>query len=107
MAGFLKALGLESKPEYIEKIPETLCEDDFHLHDVSIYQRMATCVESQLAKVRSHMEDPTLLGALPETMCSLIYSDNLTPWPWMCTLAMDVYIQWSVLPIACNRHSLL
>ena len=36
MAGFLKALGLESKPEYAEKIPETLTEGDFHVHDVSL-----------------------------------------------------------------------
>ena len=35
MAGFLKVLGLENKPEYSEKIPETLCDQDFHLHDVS------------------------------------------------------------------------
>lgn len=34
MAGFLKALGLENKPEYSEKIPETLCDEDFHIHDV-------------------------------------------------------------------------
>ena len=35
MAGFLKALGLENKPEYVEKIPETLCDQDFSPHDVS------------------------------------------------------------------------
>lgn len=35
MAGFLKALGLENKPEYTEKIPETLTDQDFHVHDVS------------------------------------------------------------------------
>lgn len=34
MAGFLKALGLENKPEYSEKIPETLCDEDFHIHNV-------------------------------------------------------------------------
>ena len=35
MAGFLKALGLENKPEYTEKIPETLTDRDFSIHDVS------------------------------------------------------------------------
>lgn len=35
MAGFLKALGFENKSEYTDKIPETLTEDDFHLHKVS------------------------------------------------------------------------
>ena len=35
MAAFLKALGLENKPEYTEKIPEALCDEDFHIHDVS------------------------------------------------------------------------
>ena len=37
MAAFLKALGLENKPEYTEKIPEALSEKDFRIHDVSDY----------------------------------------------------------------------
>ena len=36
MAAFLKALGLENKPEYTEKIPESLSDGDFHIHDVSL-----------------------------------------------------------------------
>ena len=36
MAGFLKALGLENKPEYAEKIPDTLTDQDFQVHDVSL-----------------------------------------------------------------------
>ena len=35
MAGILKALGFESKPEYAEKIPETLTPEDFSVHRVS------------------------------------------------------------------------
>jgi len=34
MAGFLKALGFESKPEYAEKIPEQLTSDDVSIHEV-------------------------------------------------------------------------
>lgn len=38
MAGILKALGFDfdSKPEYAEKIPETLEPADFEVHSVSI-----------------------------------------------------------------------
>jgi hypothetical protein len=36
MAGFLKAFGLENKPEYAEKIPDTLTDQDFQVHDVSL-----------------------------------------------------------------------
>ena len=35
MAGFLKVLGFENKPEYTEKIPESLTDQDFELHKVS------------------------------------------------------------------------
>ena len=35
MAGWLKALGLDGKTEYTEKIPETLAEGDFRIHEVS------------------------------------------------------------------------
>ena len=35
MAGFLKALGFESKPEYMEKIPDQLGAEHFCIHDVS------------------------------------------------------------------------
>ena len=34
MAGFLKALGFESKPEYAEKIPEHLTPHDVSIHEV-------------------------------------------------------------------------
>ena len=34
MAGILKALGFENKPEYLEKIPETLTPSDFTVHNV-------------------------------------------------------------------------
>lgn len=35
MEGFLKALGLDSKPQYKEKIPDTLTSDCFNVHNVS------------------------------------------------------------------------
>ena len=35
MDGFLKALGFESKPEFKDKIPDTLTNDCFKVHDVS------------------------------------------------------------------------
>ena len=35
MSGFLKALGLDNKPDYTDKIPETLGAGDFSVHDVS------------------------------------------------------------------------
>ena len=38
MAGFLKALGLDGKTEYTEKIPETLADGDFCIHEVCVRQ---------------------------------------------------------------------
>lgn len=35
MDGILKALGFESKPDYTEKIPETLTQEHFCVHNVS------------------------------------------------------------------------
>ena len=35
MDGILKALGFDSKPDYAEKIPETLTPDHFSVHNVS------------------------------------------------------------------------
>ena len=34
MDGILKALGFESRPEYNDKIPETLTPEDFEVHKV-------------------------------------------------------------------------
>ena len=34
MDGILKALGFDSKPDYTEKIPETLTPDHFYVHNV-------------------------------------------------------------------------
>ena len=45
MDGILKALGFDSKPDYTEKIPETLTPDHFSVHNVS---RMETCVDIPL-----------------------------------------------------------
>ena len=39
MAGFFKALGLDGKPEYAEKIPETLTAEDISLHEVRETER--------------------------------------------------------------------
>ena len=38
MDGLRKALGLETKPDYSEAIPETLVNDDFAVHPVSTAQ---------------------------------------------------------------------
>lgn len=34
MAALLKALGFDSKPEYLEKIPESLSAEEFDLRNV-------------------------------------------------------------------------
>ena len=34
MEGIFRALGFGSKPDYAEKIPETLAADDFGIHEV-------------------------------------------------------------------------
>ena len=34
MEGLLRALGFENKPDYTEKIPETLTENDLDIHEV-------------------------------------------------------------------------
>lgn len=39
MEGLLRALGFENKPDYTEKIPEILTEDDLHVHKVRISDR--------------------------------------------------------------------
>ena len=35
MDSILKALGFDSKPDYADKIPETLTPEHFNLHEVS------------------------------------------------------------------------
>ena len=40
MDGFLKALGFESKPDYTDKIPETLTPEDFYVHKVRKFAEM-------------------------------------------------------------------
>ncbi len=36
MDGFLKALGFDSQPGYQDKIPDTLTEDCFNVHNVRL-----------------------------------------------------------------------
>lgn len=36
MDGILRALGFDSKPDYAEKIPESLKASDFNVHEVSL-----------------------------------------------------------------------
>ncbi|CAI8003562.1 Syntaxin-binding protein 5-like [Geodia barretti] len=110
MAGFLKALGLENKPEYAEKIPDTLTDQDFQVHDTFHhgFPSQPSClaydpVQKILAVATKHgtvvlLGKPGLEGSFthPETCCvsQMVFIANKSTLVTSCD--NRTLYQWSI-----------